>query len=189
MTPPLQGIPLTREDDELIMREWEAGTPASAIGAMMNPPRSKNSVLGRAHRLGLPKRAASPMQRVQSDVVARKPTPPRAPAPPRAHKSTLPPLPGLLASKRQSTPLSPKHVSKLEAEMHIASPAQIAFSLRPGSKCNWPYGDKPVRFECSVPCAVVGDHVFSYCAHHAEISYLNWDQVVERYEAMARIAA
>lgn len=50
-------VPWEPEDDADMSRLWLEGLSASKIGEELNPKRTKNSVLGRAHRLGLPTRA------------------------------------------------------------------------------------------------------------------------------------
>lgn len=49
---PYRARPWTDHDDDTLRQMWTIGLPAAEIGATLG--RSKSSVIGRAHRLGIP---------------------------------------------------------------------------------------------------------------------------------------
>lgn len=132
-----------------LMRLWEAGRSASEIGRLLGV--SKNSVVGKAHRMKL-KARPSPIKRGASPQ-------PRRPA---------------AASPKPASPAQPKQA---QAQARPAAPAPAPRPSRPvartngkGPSCLWPIGDpgdEDFHF-CGEP-AVPGK---PYCDEHCARAYI-----------------
>jgi len=152
---------------------WHEGLSTAEIGRRLNV--SKNSVIGQAHRLDLPKR---PYPIKYSD--GQKP--PRISAPPH------PPLPARLPNRaclqRTSTVCDPKPEASVSppATMLTRPLGTVTPSARMQSyritECCWPIGDPGTsnfRF-CDEP-ALPGK---PYCAAHARLAYVGTRSSAER---------
>jgi GcrA cell cycle regulator len=170
-------------NDETIVRLralWNEGLSTAEIGRRMGV--SKNAVVGKAHRLGLPPRP-SPIRR---DVTGA--SSPRTPALRRVVGPTLPPLAATLTVGEESRPVVAKAPppDASPAAAVSAAPASVASvpaaaapavrALPPArhmprmAACCWPIGEpgtKSFRF-CDVE-AVQGK---PYCAEHAQLAYV-----------------
>lgn len=77
------------EDDKALAELWkDKSIPAAEIGERLDPPRTKNSVIGRAHRLGLHDGDGARKQGPVTGI----PRPPRVPPPPRLKPKPWEPL-------------------------------------------------------------------------------------------------
>ena len=143
--------------DSLIERlrtDWDEGFPTAEIGRRLGT--SKNSVVGKAHRLRLPKRPSP----IHGDPNA----PPRAYPSQRAPKVTLPSLaavvqPIVLSAPKPKPKPPPRPKAPQPAPQHRGT-------------CQWPIGEPGTpsfRF-CDAP-AVVG---LPYCEKCAEKAYPLW---------------
>lgn len=147
-------------DDAEIVKlrgEWDEGLSTAEIGRRHN--RSKNSIVGKAHRL----HRDNPLAFIpRASPIIRDPSqPPRAYRPPRAPKATLRPL--------QSV------------EVPLAPPLRLAPPPKPKpppqryrGTCQWPTGEpgtKGFRF-CDKP-AIAG---VPYCNACAEKAYPAWKE-------------
>lgn len=151
---------------ERLRELWEDGLSASAIGSVLGV--SKNSIVGKVHRLELPNRA-SPIRPAGSGVP--RPLITRAPA------VTLPPIAAAVVGVAAHAPPAPAaQALVVPREMRIQPPPEPpASSPRPpgpprdGEGCAWPMwphkdraGPDP-RF-----CGAVRSHWKSpYCGAHA----------------------
>ncbi|WP_287787885.1 GcrA family cell cycle regulator [Acidiphilium sp.] len=171
--------------DEIIARLrqlWDEGLSTAEIGRRLNI--SKNSVVGKAHRLDLPARP-SPIRR---DISGARPS---RPAPARVTGPTLPSL----AIAAEPVPVMP-HVTAAPAggastvaAVRTAPPRPTLVASRPAAlpravarvpACCWPIGEPGTpsfRF-CGDP-AMNGK---PYCQPHAEIAYV---RVRDRREDVA----
>ena len=145
---------------ELLKKLWGEGLSASQIAAELGGI-SRNSVIGKVHRLGLSGRAKSPSTSVPRQ---RKP---------RAHSHMM-----RIArpSIRGNTALAPMHVYETELEPepelieNIIPMGQRCTILELSeSKCRWPIGDpsSPDFFFCGGK-TIEG---LPYCGHHSRIAY------------------
>ena len=170
-------------NDETIVRLralWNEGLSTAEIGRRMGV--SKNAVVGKAHRLGLPPRP-SPIRRDASGA-----TSPRAPAPRRVVGPTLPPLAATLAVSEESRPVVAKAPppDAVPAAVLPAAPtssasgqAAAAPSVRAVppvrhvprlAACCWPIGEPGTKsFRFCDEGAVQGK---PYCAEHAQLAYV-----------------
>ena len=140
----------TEERVAELMRLWEAGRSASEIGRLLGV--SKNSVVGKAHRMKL-KARPSPIKRGGAPQVRR----PAAAAMPKA--VTQPPA---APRQPQARPTAPPPVQR---------PARpVARAHGKGPSCLWPIGDpgdQDFHF-CGEP-AVPGK---PYCDEHCARAYI-----------------
>jgi hypothetical protein len=83
-----EGLFWTDEESEMLKRLWETRS-AKDIGALMG--KTRNAVIGKANRLGLPMKKAAPGMRQARDITVR-PKRVRAPAPPRLKPIRLAPM-------------------------------------------------------------------------------------------------
>jgi GcrA cell cycle regulator len=144
---------------------WDEGLSTAEIGRRLHI--SKNSVIGKAHRLDLPKRP-SPIR--YSDG----PQPPRVPATRPSPSPVEPPKPDCLS------PASSAHDAKPEAGTTTPIPTRkipLVTTTAPApipsyrvTECCWPIGDPGTpdfRF-CDAP-ALPGK---PYCVTHARLAYV-----------------
>ncbi|CCQ72443.1 GcrA family cell cycle regulator [Magnetospira sp. QH-2] len=148
---------------KLLTELWSEGLATGEIGRRLGF--TKNAVIGKAHRLGLPKRQ-SPIQR----AAAAKKTTPRETAP--AKKASKAP-----AAKAEPAVAAPKPEPKPEPK-----PAPVAKAKKSGKNeiitldqlthgmCCWPIGEpgKP-DFQFCGETAVPGK---PYCLPHCQIAYV-----------------
>jgi GcrA cell cycle regulator len=160
-------------NDETIVRLrtlWNEGLSTAEIGRRIAV--SKNAVVGKAHRLGLPPRP-SPIRR---DGAAAAPSRPAAPR--RIVGPTLPPLATALPAASQEPRQDPHPVPKPPADTQPAAsvPAAAPPPVRavPRSSrlavCCWPLGEpgtKSFRF-----CDAEALPAKPYCAEHAQLAYV-----------------
>jgi GcrA cell cycle regulator len=156
-------------NDETIARLrtlWNEGLSTAEIGRRIGV--SKNAVVGKAHRLGLPPRP-SPIRRDASGS-----TTPRPPAPRRVVGPTLPPLSAALPAGEEvrmpvrtpaPAPISVAPPAAAEAPVRIVPPRSAR-----AAACCWPLGEpgtKTFRF-CDAE-AIAGK---PYCTEHAQLAYV-----------------
>jgi GcrA cell cycle regulator len=128
-----------------LRRLWADGLSTAAIGREMN--RSKDSVVGKAHRLFLPPRP-SPIRNAGA---------PRPPAPRRVTGPTLAPLASVV-------------VPVVVARVPPPAPAPVPVVVRASQPCCWPIGEprtKEFRY-CDGP----GLPGRSYCAEHDAVAWV-----------------
>ncbi|MPZ09661.1 MAG: hypothetical protein GEU89_05540 [Kiloniellaceae bacterium] len=133
-----------------LMRLWEAGRSASEIGRLLGV--SKNSVVGKAHRMKLMARP-SPIKRGTT---------------PQVRRVAVAPIPKAVAQAETA----PKRV-----ETRVAAPAPVQRAVRAaarahgkGPNCLWPIGDpgdQDFHF-CGAP-AIPGK---PYCDEHCARAYI-----------------
>ena len=82
MALPGQNATWTREEIDALDREWRAGTATAEIARQVG--KTKNAVIGKAHRIGLPPRP-SPLKRRSGLPPRRKVENPNAPTTPRGN--------------------------------------------------------------------------------------------------------
>lgn len=132
----------TAEQTEELKRLYGEGLSCSAIAAVMG--KSRNAVIGRAHRIGLERRGAG--KRAEIEAGNRRGSKPQQP-----REKTTPRVRSLRPSQEQIelrvAAVDPLHIGLLDLESH---------------HCRYPYGDTPNITFC-------GHQVFagfSYCAPH-----------------------
>lgn len=171
--------------DELA-RLWDEGLSTSQIGLRMG--RSKNSIVGKAHRLDLPSRP-SPIQR-DGEAAPRQHVARVRPA-----ASTLPPL----ASAMETESDSPIHIVASPVRIRPVAPARVValplprpppapLSPRPYGRiveCCWPIGEpgtREFRF-CSDP----SDPGRPYCEPHSRTAFARPPRAKPKDDGYARL--
>ncbi len=156
--------------DEVVARLralWDEGHSTAEIGRRLAI--SKNSVIGKAHRLDLPARPSP---------IRREPGGPRPPRPPRRLSGpTLPPFP--VSRPRPATVAPPRPAVDSPAPAPLPRPAPPARPValppaRPYSgrvtACCWPIGEPGTpSFRFCDADAIPGK---PYCGTHAQIAYV-----------------
>jgi GcrA cell cycle regulator len=163
-------------NDETIARLrtlWNEGLSTAEIGRRMGV--SKNAVVGKAHRLGLPARP-SPIRRDAGGTA-----PPRPAAPRRVVGPTLPPLSAALPVSEDVRPVVAKVVPAEPLPVTNVVAASAAPAAAPAvrvvprhsprlSACCWPIGEPGTKsFRFCDDEAVQGK---PYCAEHAQLAYV-----------------
>jgi hypothetical protein len=143
----------TKEDDEILRREWAEGMDSRQIALLLSESRTKNSIIGRAHRLGLGihsrahARGKRPTREKKAGVIFT----PVSSTKPIAIESLSPPL----------------IVSGLHDEW-LTWPAEPV-ERDNNNGCRWPVGEKALEddFFCGMP-KING---CSYCVEHKKRAY------------------
>lgn len=160
----------TDEKVKMLVQLWETGQSITQIGKALGMTR--NAVVGKAHRIGLAKRA-SPI--VRSD----KPAQPRPANTSHHHHASH-------HAPRQAAASNPEHATESRASSETPRPpaadkpaqqlsAAMLAALTPstGPRCKWPIGDpKSAEFDF---CTKVGLPGKPYCAEHCAQAYTNWN--------------
>jgi GcrA cell cycle regulator len=152
----------TDERTELLKRRWSDGMSASEIAGELGGL-TRNAIIGKVHRLGLPGRARS------TSTGGPRPRKSR----PRASNATL--NFGKVKSLREPTALKLALQQELpEAEVIVLH--RRTFLELASDKCHWPIGD-PSASDFAF-CGNEACPGFSYCVGHARMAY----RVPSRYE-------
>ncbi len=167
-----RGLDMVWTDEKIKMLEqlWETGQSITQIGKALGMTR--NAVVGKAHRIGLAKRA-SPI--VRSDKpAAPKPAPVvhhhaqhHAPRPAAVSVNSGASAPAAREPSASHTPAPEKPTQQLSAAM------LAALTPTSGPRCKWPIGDpKSSEFDFCTKVALPGK---PYCAEHCAQAYTNWN--------------
>lgn len=146
----------TADEDQALKKLYEAGYSCSQIAVDMGNSLTRNAIIGRVHRLGLPLRgqvrgAAHPKTNVQRVRAARRKT--EVVKIVRANKNgdlRLFVSPTLELAELRCVEVLPRNISLAD--------------LEPGD-CRYPYGDGPFTF-----CGHSGMEGISYCGPHFALS-------------------
>ena len=140
---------------------WSEGHPTAEIGRRLGI--SKNAVVGKAHRLDLPRRL-SPIRTKAAPPAPRRATVPRlADIMPMASTSAIPQL--------SPPPARPRRTERTAPIAPSPAPTDRRIEANTGNTpCCWPIGDPGTagfRF-CEAP-ALIGK---PYCDAHAQLAYV-----------------
>ncbi|HEV7458389.1 MAG TPA: GcrA family cell cycle regulator [Roseococcus sp.] len=169
----------TSEAIERLRALWSEGHSTAEIGRRMGV--SKNSVVGKAHRLQLPARP-SPIRRDPAAprpiAAGRRPTLP--PLRVVAAAAPVAPVEAPVMATPAATPLPPRpearrpepRVAELPASLAAPKPAQVLrpFARASARSCCWPIGEPGTpgfRF-----CSAEALNGKPYCAEHAAVAYV-----------------
>lgn len=159
----------TDEKVKALVQLWESGQSITQIGKALGMTR--NAVVGKAHRIGLAKRA-SPIMR------SEKPAQPRQPVQRHEAVHSTQPAPRTIQVREEQAVVPAGQQNQL-------TPAMLA-ALTPtsGPRCKWPIGDpKTSDFDFCSGVALPGK---PYCAQHCAMAYTNWnpESAVEAVKAV-----
>jgi GcrA cell cycle regulator len=141
----------TDERVDLLKKLWGDGLSCSQIAKQLGGV-TRNSVIGKVHRLGLAGRATpSKPQR----IVFKAPRPPR-------HVTARPAPP-----PRQAAPTTPE--PSLRAHYVEEGPGTATVLTLGADMCKWPIGDP--RLESFTYCGRRAEEKGSYCQLHAQVAY------------------
>ena len=166
----MAAVDWTPERTKILIALWEEGLPTSEIGRRLDV--TKNSVVGKVHRLGLKKRA-SPI-RAQGSKAAKAPAKAKetAAAKPKAAAKTVASTAPAPAAKAAPAAPAPKPIS---APVKAAAPVRdksevIRLDTLNNSMCSWPEGEPgtPEFHFCGEPA--LSDK--PYCAPHCARAYV-----------------
>lgn len=145
----------TDETVKALVQLWESGQSITQIGKALGMTR--NAVVGKAHRIGLAKRA-SPIVRSEKPAQPKPAPAPRAAAP--------------AAAKVASAPSHPQPAAQPQPQQLTAA-MLAALTPATGPRCKWPIGDpKSAEFDFCTKVALPGK---PYCAEHCAQAYTNWN--------------
>ena len=164
---------LTDEMIEDLKKMWQEGLTTGEIGKRLNV--SKNSIVGKVHRLGLsgrpsPIKKKAPEQ--QDKTAEKKPaTAPKAKAqePKVAEQKTKAP-----AKEKASAPVEEKSVIHITPQPKVESPHHhnhnLSLTELDNHTCRWPIGDpKDDNFHFCGKKVRIGQ---TYCDEHSAIAYV-----------------
>lgn len=137
----------TRERTEILKKLWAEGLSASQIANRLGGV-TRNAVIGRVHRIGLPGRAKS--TRPKSRKRKRHHSPPSQPMPVPSGQSTA----GAPSKKSYTTWRRNEAVTLIELKPH---------------HCRWPVGE--MTGERQKFCGQQSEAGAPYCGHHDSIAY------------------
>jgi GcrA cell cycle regulator len=153
----------------LLKKLWAEGLSASGIASRLGDV-SRNAVIGKVHRLGLPgRRPTSRSNKARTSTKKERTTLPSSARPARR---SICPVQGALALRRvQETKPAPKPrlviVTEPEREFEIA--AGVKLLDLDEHMCRWPEGDpKAGDFHF---CGRRSAEGLSYCARHARLAF------------------
>ena len=169
----------TDEDIENLRKYWAEGHSTAEIGRLIG--KSKNAVVGKAHRLSLPSRPSP----IKKSSVA-----PKAVEQPKASETVVDP------AEVEEAPVkaAPKAgASAAAAKAATASTPSAAAPRRPalqprtkakGPRCQWPYGHPDdAEFKFCLREVLAGK---PYCPEHSSIAYIPASKKGEAREAERR---
>ncbi len=169
----------TEQMVEDLRKMWKEGLTTGEIGKRLNV--SKNSIVGKVHRLGLSGRPSPIKKKSEGDTVnAAKEA--KAPVAEKAEKKTVEPA-------KPATPAKPRLQKTVEPAEKASAPAAKEFEPRLARKepekkhngfvtltdldchtCRWPIGDpKDENFHFCGKKIKIGQ---TYCDEHASVAYV-----------------
>lgn len=120
-------------DEQMLRDLWAAGESASLIGAKMK--RTRNAIIGKAHRMNLTPRRTNPIKAARTGQI---------------HRKVAPLMAGNVKSKAfilgdgPKLKLAPPLPTRAEAFMSLPGSSPVGITEITG--CRWPVGESPVLF-------------------------------------------
>lgn len=150
------GFPWTEAEDEIIIPAWQGGASASQIAKQLSH-RSRNSVIGRIHRLGLAKRESKPRPPVSRRAI-------------RERKRSIP------------KPIKPKAEPE-QPPLASLDPTLTTLTLS-AHTCRWPFGDP---MDALTFCGRTCDAERPYCCDHMKLAYQPGTALQNRVRRVERL--
>lgn len=145
----------TDERTQLLKKYWSEGGSCAQIAARLGAPATRNSVIGKVHRLNL----AGRPQKVKP---ARIPKAPREPKPPKPQKAIVPGHAVISLEKKKSAPLPPPRVVPIFDPGRL--PCSIIDIAKEGCRYCVSADDEPQKLFCN---QLRRDRVGPYCEAHS----------------------
>lgn len=160
----------TDEMVEELKKMWKEGLTTGEIGKRLNV--SKNSIVGKVHRLGLSGRP-SPIKKKNEDEAPAKPVEKKTekprPAEPKAAPAAPKETPAPKTPAKAAAP-EPKPIMPVKAETPHKHSGNLSLTELDNHTCRWPLGDpKDENFHFCGKKVRVGQ---TYCDEHAAIAYV-----------------
>ncbi len=164
----------TDEMVEELKKMWHEGLTTGEIGKRLNV--SKNSIVGKVHRLGLSGRP-SPIKKKDEEAPAKpaeKKAAPASAAEPHTPKENIKEAPAAPAPVREPKivhhELKAAPASAPKAEKHAAADRNLSLTDLDNHTCRWPLGDpKDENFHFCGKKVRVGQ---TYCDEHSAVAYV-----------------
>ena len=157
------GMTWTEERIEVLTKLWSEGLSASKIAAKLGGDVSRNAVISKAHRLGIPHGTAK---------VGSEPKPLKPPRPSTPPAAAAPPVPQAPAPARLTVDPPPaSQPAGTTPEQKVTAPVSKKVTIMElrEAMCRFPLGD-PTTPEFRF-CGAQASTGLPYCAHHAQIAY------------------
>jgi GcrA cell cycle regulator len=141
--------------------DWDAGFSCSQIAARIGNGCTRNAVIGKVHRIGLPGRA-QPAPRHRKTILkpGNRPIPPTVMPLRRAIRPSVAPLKRL--------PMS-VYIWPVDPGDQPRGAGEAVLSLRRG-ECHWPVGN-PNDTDFHFCCRLISDDSRSYCEGHSRMAH------------------
>ncbi len=162
---------------EDLKRMWKEGLTTGEIGRRLNV--SKNSIVGKVHRLGLSGRPSPIKKKSDAEKTAAPKTSPVKENKPKAEntkfeapKSEAPKAttPTYKTIKEEKTSFEPKFMPKLSSKENSQPKQNISLTELDNHTCRWPLGDpKDENFRFCGKKVRIGQ---TYCDEHSAIAYV-----------------
>ncbi|SDT90262.1 GcrA family cell cycle regulator [Stappia sp. ES.058] len=152
----------TTEREDLLRKLWLQGLSASQIAYVMAGV-TRNAVIGKAHRMGLPKRSPSTSHRPKQRVQRGQPSLACVGGKPAVRDSA----PDVRSTPRYDLDLE---ASAFESEhSSVSSEDRVTLMTLTSKTCKWPIGD-PADADFHF-CSRDADNNRSYCEFHHRLAY------------------
>jgi len=155
----------TEERVAILEQLWRAGQTATAIGAVIGA--SKNAIIGKVHRLGIPQGGKPKEPRLVKERMLRRAAPLS-----RDERNCR-----RREQRRQRKLGLQPNVFVREVDFMIAAPPPLPDMLLletadlQSTSCRWVIGDPVNDFHAMRYCGVTAPAGHSFCPHHARIVY------------------
>lgn len=162
----------TEQMVEDLRKMWKEGLTTGEIGKRLNV--SKNSIVGKVHRLGLSGRP-SPIKKKSEDNTANAAKEAKAPAAEKAEKKTVEPVKPAAPAKALPQKAAEPAAKEFEPRLAHKEPAKkhngfVSLTDLDCHTCRWPIGDpKDENFHFCGKKIKIGQ---TYCDEHASVAYV-----------------
>ncbi|WP_306026970.1 GcrA family cell cycle regulator [Stappia sp. MMSF_3263] len=152
----------TQEREDLLRKLWLQGLSASQIAYVMAGV-TRNAVIGKAHRMGLPKRSPATSHRPKPRVQRGKPSLAFVGGKPAARDTASD------VQYRRGLDFDTAHKSFDVAHSDVAAEDRITLMTLTSRTCKWPIGD-PADADFHF-CSQDAENNRSYCEFHHRLAY------------------
>ena len=158
------GMTWTEARIALLTKLWSEGLSASKTAAKLGGDVSRNAVISKAHRLGIPHGTAKVPSEPKPPKPPRPSTPPTAAEPPTPQAPAPAPLPVDPPPAAQPAGITP------EQKVTACLSKKVTIMELREAMCRFPLGD-PTTPEFRF-CGAQASTGLPYCPHHAQIAYI-----------------